>query len=54
MQGPAPERTGPRAVSRAHRIDDPIDIARPFVWIAALFFIAGFSSYLTLSPILAR
>jgi len=47
-------RPGPRAVSRAHRIDAPIDVARPFIWIAALSFAAGFVGYLTLGPLLVR
>ena len=42
----------PRAISRAHRIDAPVDIARPFAWIAALCFAVGFSGYLALSPLL--
>ena len=42
------------AVSRAQRIDSPADVARPFVWIAAIFFSAGFWGYLALAPLLAR
>jgi hypothetical protein len=29
--------------------DNVVDVVRPFVWIAALFFTAGFCGYLTLS-----
>ncbi len=42
------------AVARAQRIDTPADVARPFVWVAALSFAAGFWGYLTLAPLLAR
>jgi hypothetical protein len=42
------------AVSRARRLDNPVDVARPFVWIAAIFFSAGFWGYLALAPLLAR
>jgi hypothetical protein len=45
---------GPRAVSRAEAADDPIDVARPFVWIAALAFMTGFWGYLAALPLLAR
>jgi hypothetical protein len=41
-------------VSRAQRIDSPADVARPFVWIAAMSFAAGFWGYLALAPLLAR
>jgi hypothetical protein len=42
------------AVSRAVRIDNPADIARPFVWIAAVFFMTGFWGYLAIAPLLGR
>jgi hypothetical protein len=42
------------AVSRAQRLDSPADIARPFLWVAAISFTAGFWGYLALSPLLAR
>jgi len=44
----------PRAVSQAMRIDDPIDVARPFVWIAAAGFLAGFWGYLAALSMLGR
>ena len=34
--------------------DSPADVARPFLWIAAIFFNAGFWGYLALAPLLAR
>ena len=40
------------AVSRAERIDNPADVARPFVWIAAVFFMTGFWGYLAVAPLL--
>jgi len=43
---------GPRAVSRAENADDPIDVARPFVWIAAISFVAGFWGYMAAAPLL--
>ena len=42
------------AVSQVRRIDSLADVARPFVWIAALFFMTGFWGYLAISPLLAR
>ena len=42
------------AVSRALPIDSPADVARPFVWIVALFFSAGFWGYLAVAPLLGR
>ena len=42
------------AVSRAQRIDSPADVARPFLWVAAIAFTAGFWGYLALAPLLAR
>jgi hypothetical protein len=44
----------PRAISRAETVDDPFDVARPFVWIAALSFATGFWSYLAAIPLLGR
>ena len=44
----------PRAVSQAARADDPIDVARPFVWIAAVAFMTGFWGYLAMLPLLGR
>jgi hypothetical protein len=41
----------PRAIARARRFDDPIDVARPFVWIA---FATGFWGYLAALPLLSR
>jgi hypothetical protein len=41
-------------VSRAQRIDSPADVARPFVWIAAVCFSAGFWGYLAVAPLLGR
>ncbi|HEY2709100.1 MAG TPA: hypothetical protein VGI95_13695 [Caulobacteraceae bacterium] len=43
-----------RAVSQAQRIDDPIDVARPFLWIAALSFTTGFAGYMAIAPLLLR
>ena len=42
------------AVSRALRIDSPADVARPFVWIAAVSFATGFWGYLALAPLFGR
>ena len=42
------------AVSRARRMDSPADVARPFLWIAAIAFTAGFWGYLALEPLLGR
>jgi hypothetical protein len=47
-------QNGPRAISRAEVADDPIDVARPFVWIAALAFMTGFWGYLAALPLLGR
>jgi hypothetical protein len=44
----------PRAVSQAVRIDDPIDVARPFLWIAAAAFLTGFWGYMAALPMLGR
>jgi len=41
-------------VSRAQHIDSPADAARPFVWVAAIAFTAGFWGYLALAPLLTR
>jgi hypothetical protein len=46
------DRSGPRAISRAHRIDEPADVIRPFLWLAVFCFAAGFSGWLALSPLL--
>jgi hypothetical protein len=40
------------AVSRAP--DSPAEVARPFVWVAAISFATGFWGYLALAPLLAR
>jgi hypothetical protein len=48
-------RPAPRPVSRASRavpMDDPRDVARPFVWIAAIAFMTGFWGYLAALPLL--
>ena len=45
-------RQGPRAISQVARADDPIDVARPFVWIAAWSFAIGFWGYLAAMPLL--
>jgi hypothetical protein len=45
-------RTVSRAQGRVLRADDPVDVARPFVWIAALFFAVGFWGYLATAPLL--
>jgi hypothetical protein len=42
------------AVAAAHRADSPADVVRPFLWIAAICFAAGFWGYLALAPLLAR
>ena len=47
-------RPAPRPVSRAATIDDPVDVARPFVWIAVLAFMTGFWGYLAVAPLLGR
>jgi len=44
----------PVAISRAQRIDSPAEVARPFAWIAAIAFTAGFWGYVVLAPLLAR
>ena len=45
---------GPRAISQAERSDDPIDVARPFVWVAAVSFATGFWGYLAALPMMGR
>jgi hypothetical protein len=40
--------------ARALPADTPADVARPFVWLAALSFAAGFWMYLALTPLLGR
>ncbi len=45
-------RDRPRAIAKAQRIDDPVDVARPFVWIAAIAFLAGFWGYVAAAPLL--
>ena len=42
------------AAVRAQRIDHPADVARPFAWIAAIAFTAGFWGYMALAPVLGR
>ena len=42
------------AVSRTRRLDSPADVARPFLWIAAVCFSAGFWGYLALAPLMGR
>lgn len=42
----------PTAASRV--ADSPAEVARPFLWIAAIFFSAGFWGYLALAPLLGR
>jgi hypothetical protein len=44
----------PTAVSRVQRIDSQADVARPFLWIAAIAFNGGFWAYLALAPLLGR
>ena len=51
---PTANRAPRVAVARAARIDSPADVARPFVWIAAIAFTAGFWGYLALAPLFAR
>jgi hypothetical protein len=34
------------------RLDDPVDVARPFVWIAVVAFAAGFCGCLAALPFL--
>jgi hypothetical protein len=36
------------------RYDDPVDVARPFVWIAVLAFATGFWGYMAAAPLLGR
>ena len=45
---------GSRGVSQAATADDPVDVARPFVWIAAVSFATGFWGYLAALPLLGR
>jgi hypothetical protein len=47
-------RDRPRARATALRCDDPIDVARPFAWIAALAFATGFWGYMALLPLIGR
>jgi hypothetical protein len=42
----------PRA--RVRRFDDPIDVARPFAWIAVLAFATGFWGYMAMLPLMGR
>ena len=42
----------PRAIAKARQFDDPIDVARPFAWIAAISFVAGFWGYMAAAPLL--
>jgi hypothetical protein len=42
------------AVARAIPADTPADVARPFVWIAAIAFVTGFWGYLAAAPLLGR
>ena len=44
----------PRAAVRAERVDDPVDVARPFIWIAAISFATGCWGYLATLPLLGR
>lgn len=36
---------------RQARIDSPIDVIRPFVWVWAVFFATGFWGYFALHPL---
>ena len=47
-------RRAPRAIAIAARQDHPADVIRPFVWIAAMAFAAGFAGYLATAPLLLR
>ena len=42
------------AVSRAKRIHSPLDVARPFAWIASICFAAGFWGYLAVASLPGR
>jgi hypothetical protein len=44
----------PDPTAHAVRYDAPIDVARPFAWIAAISFIAGFWGYVALAPLIGR
>ena len=44
----------PHAMSRVERYDDPVDVVRPFVWIAAVSFATGFWGCLAALPLLSR
>jgi hypothetical protein len=44
----------PRAVSRTERVDDPVEVARPFIRVAAVSFAAGFWGYLAALPLIGR
>jgi len=35
-------------VSNVYRADDPRDVIRPFLWVAALAFVTGFLGYLAI------
>ena len=43
-----------KATAKALPIDTPADVARPFVWLAALAFATGFWGYMAVSPLLGR
>jgi hypothetical protein len=45
---------GPRAINRAECVNDPIDVARPLLRIAAVSFAAGFWGYLATLPLFGR
>jgi hypothetical protein len=47
-------REQPRVRAKALRYDDPIDVARPFAWIAVLAFAAGFWGYMSILPLMGR
>jgi len=38
----------------AQHYDDPMTVARPFAWIAAISFVAGFWGYIAIGPLLGR
>jgi len=40
--------------ARARRANHPLDVARPFIWIAAMAFSVGFWAYLAAAPLLGR
>jgi hypothetical protein len=43
-----------RLRTKALRNDDPIDVARPFAWIAVLAFATGFWGYMAMLPLVGR